>query len=177
VKPEATTEIIPATKPNAAPTDTVRLDTIDYDDAGNIQFAGRSAPGASIRIYIDDATIADLKADGEGKWSLTNAPKVAAGNRILRADVINEKNEVVNRIEVPFLREEPERVTTLQQAGTVSSSRPDRIVIQPGNNLWRISRVIYGKGKRYTLIFEANRDQIANPNKIYPGQIFAAPKP
>jgi nucleoid-associated protein YgaU len=50
-----------------------------------------------------------------------------------------------------------------------------RVVIQPGNNLWRISRVLYGSGTKYTLLYEANKDQIRNPNLIYPGQVFKTP--
>jgi nucleoid-associated protein YgaU len=50
-----------------------------------------------------------------------------------------------------------------------------QVVIQPGNNLWRISRVIYGRGVQYTVIYEANRDHIRDPDLIYPGQIFATP--
>ncbi len=57
-----------------------------------------------------------------------------------------------------------------------TAERPSRIIIQPGNNLWRISREVYGKGKMFTVIWEANRDQIKNPNRIYPGQILTAPK-
>lgn len=49
------------------------------------------------------------------------------------------------------------------------------VVIQPGNNLWNISRVIYGKGIAYTTIYQANQDQIKNPDQIYPGQIFTTP--
>lgn len=54
-------------------------------------------------------------------------------------------------------------------------SGPMRIVIQPGNNLWRISRQVYGKGRMYTIIFEANRDLVKDPSKVYPGQILTAP--
>jgi nucleoid-associated protein YgaU len=49
------------------------------------------------------------------------------------------------------------------------------VVIQPGNNLWNISRVIYGRGIQYTVIYRANAGQIRNPNLIYPGQIFSTP--
>ena len=49
------------------------------------------------------------------------------------------------------------------------------MVIQPGNNLWNISRVIYGKGTRYTVDFRRRRSLIRNPRLIYPGQIFATP--
>ena len=53
--------------------------------------------------------------------------------------------------------------------------RDGRIVIQPGNNLWRISRVLYGSGSKFTMLYEANKDQIRNPDKIYPGQVFKTP--
>jgi nucleoid-associated protein YgaU len=53
---------------------------------------------------------------------------------------------------------------------------PRKLVIQPGNNLWKLSREVYGKGRMYTVIFKANRDQVKNPNRIYPGQILTAPK-
>jgi nucleoid-associated protein YgaU len=49
------------------------------------------------------------------------------------------------------------------------------VIIQPGNNLWNISRVIYGQGISYTTIYSANKEQIRDPDKIYPGQIFLTP--
>jgi nucleoid-associated protein YgaU len=58
---------------------------------------------------------------------------------------------------------------------TASTPAQGRVVIQPGNNLWNISRVIYGRGIEYTTIYEANKDQISNPHRIYPGQIFMTP--
>ncbi len=69
---------------------------------------------------------------------------------------------------------------TLASAETTATTEIDppkdgRIVIQPGNNLWRISRVIYGSGTKYTVIFESNKDQIRNPNLIFPGQVFMTP--
>lgn len=45
-----------------------------------------------------------------------------------------------------------------------------------GDSLWRISRRLYGRGLRYTVIYEANQDQIRDPNRIYPGQIFVLPQ-
>ena len=53
---------------------------------------------------------------------------------------------------------------------------PSRVIIQPGDNLWTIARHIYGRGIQYTIIYEANRDQIRDPDLIYPGQVFATPK-
>jgi nucleoid-associated protein YgaU len=65
-------------------------------------------------------------------------------------------------------------VASNEQAQTTEPKK-GRIIIQPGNNLWKLSRVIYGKGMSYTVIYEANKGQIRDPDLIYPGQIFATP--
>jgi nucleoid-associated protein YgaU len=49
------------------------------------------------------------------------------------------------------------------------------VIIRRGDSLWRISQRVYGQGVRYTTIYLANRDQIRDPNKIYPGQVFGVP--
>ncbi len=48
-------------------------------------------------------------------------------------------------------------------------------IVGRGDNLWNISRRIYGRGVRYTVIYSANPGQIRNPNRIYPGQVFVLP--
>jgi nucleoid-associated protein YgaU len=45
-----------------------------------------------------------------------------------------------------------------------------------GDNLWRLSRKVYGHGIRYTWIYDANTTQIRDPHWIYPGQIFVMPE-
>ena len=47
--------------------------------------------------------------------------------------------------------------------------------VSRGDSLWRISRLTYGAGTRYAVIYKANREKIRNPNLIYPGQIFVLP--
>jgi nucleoid-associated protein YgaU len=49
-------------------------------------------------------------------------------------------------------------------------------VISRGDSLWALSRLAYGDGARYAVIFNANRDKIHNPNLIYPGQTFVMPQ-
>ncbi|WP_108882040.1 LysM peptidoglycan-binding domain-containing protein [Anderseniella sp. Alg231-50] len=66
-------------------------------------------------------------------------------------------------------------VTTETQQVATAPPATGKVVIQPGNNLWQISRVIYGKGRQYTVIYDANKDQIRDPDRIYPGQIFETP--
>ncbi len=58
---------------------------------------------------------------------------------------------------------------------TVVVSEIVTTTVSRGDSLWRISRVTYGAGQRYAVIYKANRDQIRNPDLIYPGQIFVLP--
>jgi nucleoid-associated protein YgaU len=51
-----------------------------------------------------------------------------------------------------------------------------RLVVVRGDNLWNIARAQYGTGFQHTLIYGANKDQIRNPDLIYPGQVFSLPK-
>ena len=49
------------------------------------------------------------------------------------------------------------------------------MTVQPGNNLWTLARSTMVRACMYTQIFTANREQIRDPDLIYPGQIFAMP--
>jgi nucleoid-associated protein YgaU len=48
-------------------------------------------------------------------------------------------------------------------------------VVSRGDSLWRISRIIYGDGSRYALVYRANRERIRTPDLIYPGQTLVLP--
>jgi nucleoid-associated protein YgaU len=49
------------------------------------------------------------------------------------------------------------------------------VIIRRGDTLWRISRRVYGRGVRYSTIYLANQDQIRDPDRIWPGQVFNVP--
>lgn len=51
------------------------------------------------------------------------------------------------------------------------------ITVQPGFTLWGIASKSYGDGILYVRVYEANKDQIRNPDLIYPGQVFTVPAP
>ncbi|MDQ0319743.1 nucleoid-associated protein YgaU [Pararhizobium capsulatum DSM 1112] len=62
---------------------------------------------------------------------------------------------------------------TVQQAPLTESKTS--VIIRRGDTLWQISRRVYGAGVRYTTIYMANEDQITDPDRIQPGQIFGVP--
>ena len=47
-----------------------------------------------------------------------------------------------------------------------------------GESLWRIAAYpeVYGSGATWPVIYRANRDQIKDPNLIYPNQVFELPR-
>jgi nucleoid-associated protein YgaU len=59
--------------------------------------------------------------------------------------------------------------------GTIVVPEINTAIVARWDNLWRISRRIYGQGTRYSVIYDANQAQIRNPDRIYPGQLFVLP--
>lgn len=63
------------------------------------------------------------------------------------------------------------------QAGAVSSApaQTQTYTVVAGDNLSKIAKKFYGDANRWRDIFEANRDQIKNPDLIRPGQVLKLP--
>jgi len=47
--------------------------------------------------------------------------------------------------------------------------------VQKGDTLGKISKKYYGDASLYMTIFEANKDLLKDPNKIFPGQKLRIP--
>lgn len=156
---------VPHAGPGAGRGGRLGLDVVDYEEGGEIRFAGRAPPGATVRLYVGPEHLGDAAADAAGRWQLTPDLQPGLGRHVLRLDQL-AGGEVAARVEVPFQRE---------SLPAAPPGAPPQLVVQPGNNLWRIARQVYGRGTRFTVIYAANRDQIRDPRLIYPGQVFALP--
>ena len=155
----------PPMAPPAAGTPTLSVETVDYDDGGNLSLSGRAVPGATVQIYLDNDFVGHAVTDAGGLWTLSPERQVVPGVYTLRVDEVTATGAVAARVEIPFARALP--LTDLPPGVYV--------VVQPGNSLWRIARQTYGQGIQYTVIYEANQQQIKDPDLIFPGQIFAVP--
>lgn len=49
-------------------------------------------------------------------------------------------------------------------------------VVKSGDSLSKIAKSVYGDAQQWQKIFQANNDQIKDPNLIYPGQKLVIPK-
>ena len=70
----------------------------------------------------------------------------------------------------PVPKKEKKVTSTLK-----ASSAKRTYTVKRGDCLWKIARSFYGNGALYTRIYDANTNKIANPNLIYPGQVFVIP--
>lgn len=141
------------------------LDVIDYDDSGAVIFSGRATPGAVVQIFINRQLIGQTQANDRGRWVLSPDATINPGVYQLLIVQLDDSGRPAYAIELPFERASPDDI----QLGD------GRVVVQPGNSLWRIARRAYGRGAQYTIIYAANADQIRDPDLIYPGQIFDVP--
>lgn len=151
--------------PSGVGAGSLAVDVIDYDDAGKLTISGRATPKARVNLYLDNDFIGGAEADAQGAWQLSPETEIKPGLYTLRADQTDAGGRVTARVAMPFSRAEP-----------VTNAPPEPfVIVQPGNSLWRLARRVYGQGIRYTLIFQANKDHIDDPDLIYPGQVFALP--
>src|SRR5260221_11547089 len=140
------------------------LATVDYDAQGRAVLAGTAKPKAGISVYLDNNPLGQAGPDDKGNWSFVPPGPIAPGLHQRRVDQVDDTGKVKARIELPF-----------DQAPTSVAAADGKVVVQPGNSLWRLARQTYGSGLRYTVIYQANKEKIANPDLIYPGQIFQLP--
>jgi len=140
------------------------LDAIDYDDSGSVIFSGRADPNRVVQIFADRQPLSQTTSSADGKWS-TNA-SMPPGIYTLHVVQLDENGRPEYALELPFERATADQIDL----------RDGKVIVQPGNSLWRIARRAYGTGFQYTVIYEANADQIRDPDLIYPGQIFTVPE-
>ncbi|SDH83375.1 LysM peptidoglycan-binding domain-containing protein [Roseospirillum parvum] len=161
-------------------TDGPTVGLVDYDRDGRLRLSGQAPPGAQLRAYLDNRLLGETTADAQGHWEISPKVRAAEGPHTLRLDQVDPEGKVIARRQVPFEMTPFAQDTLASDApatATPAEAAADRriVVIQPGNNLWRIAQRVYGSGFDYTIIYRANSDQIRDPDLIYPGQVFDLP--
>ena len=158
-------------------------------DAGDKLFGGDKLDEDKIREHIMGLGL-KLKpfgvfADEKKKmvslvgWAETLQDKEKA---ILAAGNIKGVEKVDDRIKVgtPPVRQQ----ATKAEAAPGDAPEPDSAeqptsrfyTVQSGDTLSKIAREYYGSANKYPLIFEANKPMLANPDRIYPGQVLRIPQ-
>jgi nucleoid-associated protein YgaU len=175
-------------------------------EGSKLFIAGIADAGYTVKVYANDNLIGSTKTGADGHFLVQTTRDLPVGDYIIRADMVEKDGvTVIARAAVPFKREAGQRVSAVapsatpapaatpqaspeaapaagsEQAPGTDTAKPLRnvdgsVIIRRGDNLWTISRRTYGAGVRYTTIYLANKEQIQNPNRIFPGQVFSLPE-
>ncbi len=165
--------------------DRLLVEIVSYDERGEVFIAGSTkSDGGVVNIYLDDTLVKSRQFSAGGSW-WTDLAEVDAGRYRMRVEEVDLSGEVVATAEMPFQKESAQHaldlLATVSQNDADSSEDIDQgpiislIAVQRGFTLWGISRKQYGLGRLYVNIFNANLDQIEDPDLIFPGQIFVLP--
>jgi LysM repeat protein len=180
----------------------VVVETVEIEPGGKVHVSGQARPRTALRLYLNDSFITSVTAGADGRFAVTINEGVAPGSYRVRVDEASSSGTVRARAEVPFNAPDTAASVSAQASASKrpdtagpqlaaagatvlpdSGSPPSTVVVPKiatttvsrGDSLWRLSQVTYGAGMRYAVIYKANRGQIRNPNRIYPGQVFVLP--
>lgn len=157
--------------------------------------SGFGIPGSLVDIIIDGVNLGQATVGEDGKWQF-EIPSLSEGEHKLELAMNGESalavdiarnaivaaNETAQASDEQSADENTESVAdsaseaTEQDSNTsgteaASTSIEDtRYTVIRGDSLWRIASEKFGEGVRYVDIYNANTDQINNPDLIYPGQ-------
>jgi len=166
-----------------------RLDRAVADASGQFVMAPSHLPAGSYELTLN-ARLPDGTVTSSKRGVKVTVNDVGASSRAARAEYIPESTSQTRPPLQPHLRAaKPQESVALKSAhanpGSSASQEgvsspavaPRNLtkVVSRGDSLWRISRITYGDGTRYAIVYRANRDRIRDPNLIHPGQILVLP--
>ncbi|MCJ8309744.1 MAG: LysM peptidoglycan-binding domain-containing protein [Rhizobiaceae bacterium] len=148
-----------------------------------VETAPEPAPAATkVEVAEPKPEAAPVEEVAKVETPKVEAPKVEVAKVEPEAPKVEEPKVEVAKVEPAPKVEEPKVEVAAVAAAPAKPAAPRvlktgrAVIIKRGDNLWRISRKTYGRGIRYTTIYNANRNQIANPHRIFIGQIFKIPE-
>lgn len=168
----------------------VRINAVEFE-GDRIFIAGAAEANANVRAFADDIAAGQASAENTGRFVIEGKADLAPGPHNIRVETYDAAGKTISQITVPFTRPESEQAALVAQPQATATADAattgdtahaplkqddSAVIIRRGDTLWHISRRVYGQGVRYTTIYLANQDKIANPDRIEPGQTFTLPK-
>jgi nucleoid-associated protein YgaU len=88
-----------------------------------------------------------------------------------------EKNEIWSAIKtIPTWQKDIVADIQVTGGGAGATAKTSTYTVQAGDTLSKIAKAQLGDANAYMRIFEANRDQLTDPNMIKPGQVLKIPQ-
>lgn len=141
--------------------------TLSWADQDSLFIKGTSNGGEAVRGMLNDRVFIANHDKDSGDWTARISLRGLKGESgLLVSHLLNATNKVIVSHQLDF---------SLSQLD-VGRDGSEMIIIEKGDMLWRIAYRTYGDGIRYLDIVKRNQDRIADPDLIYPAQIFALPE-
>ena len=139
---------------------------IVWRDASRILISGTSRGG--VRVAVNDAKgqFGEALVLADGAWQVAGSLDMDIAVNQLRFALFDDANQIIARYDLPVKA----RDLAKGQDGS------PLIVVNKGDMLWRIAYHQLGEGVKYVDIVRRNQQDIADPDLIYPKQIFAVPQ-
>ncbi|MDA8716865.1 LysM peptidoglycan-binding domain-containing protein [Alphaproteobacteria bacterium] len=139
---------------------------IVWRDASRILISGTSRGG--VRVTVNDAKgqFGEALVLADGAWQVAGSLDMGIAVNHLRFALFDDVNQIIARYELPIKA----RDLAKGQDGS------PLVVVNKGDMLWRIAYHQLGEGVKYVDIVRHNKQDISNPDLIYPKQIFAVPQ-
>lgn len=164
--------LIEATRDIPVGSYTIHVDGLDHDGAKVVARAAvpfEREPGESIAAVAPNETKTGDAKPAETKTADAAAPAAATAQAAKPAMSAPAAEAPAKIAEATPSTDMPETVAPkLEHADSA-------VIIRRNDTLWRISRRVYGHGTRFSTIYLANKDQIRDPDRIWPGQVFRVP--
>jgi len=138
---------------------------IVWRDAGSILISGTSRGGIKVTATDPKRSFGEALVLADGDWQIAGSFDMSLTVNHLRFELYDEANRVIAHYDLPISA----RDLAKGQDGS------PLIVVNKGDALWRIAYHQLGEGVKYVDIVRRNRQDISDPNLIYPKQIFAVP--
>ena len=159
-KPQANKQIAASQIAALAPS------AIVWRDASRILISGTSRGG--VRVTVNDAKgqFGEALVLADGAWQVAGSLDMDIAVNQLRFALFDDANQIIARYDLPVKA----RDLAKGQDGS------PLVVVNKGDMLWRIAYHQLGEGVKYVDIVRRNQQDIADPDLIYPKQIFAVPQ-
>ncbi len=92
--------------------ETLKLDSISYDDKGAVMIAGRGAAGTRLRVLLDTDPLVETEVGADGQWRVA-LPDIAPGVYSLRIEMRDRSDALLAQFDTPFKREDPAQIVAL----------------------------------------------------------------
>jgi nucleoid-associated protein YgaU len=140
-------------------------DRVDQDLAGNRGYLKGQAPAAESAERKTTRTTQVLEVELHSPLKFDKASKKTAAPVKTEETVAGEGNRGFITESVSPEVAEPETLVI----------NTEKYTVQRGDTLQKISMKYYGTTKNWNKIFEANKDKLKAPNRVYPGQVLNIP--